>query len=110
MSDLKREFAESVREADDSIARTRKPRPAPQLPEGYRVEDHGNGGETLWTPQGHPLMVWSMDGSVEGWYSASFTTDVTEEAAEHTQALAIWLQRQVAKPPETGTQTSKESK
>ena len=68
-------------------------RPTPELPDGYRVEDHGNGGETLWTPQGHPLMVWGMDGSVEGWYSVSFNTDVTEEAAEHAQALAIWLQR-----------------
>ncbi len=80
MTDLKELFEESVREAEESIQRTRRnTRPAPSLPEGYREED-----KQLISPEGHRI----------AWTDESAELRVNHAvSARHFQALAIWLQK-----------------
>ena len=78
-------------------------RPALELPEGFSLDSDGD----LVDGAGD-LLAYGTGG---GWVSIKDNEgDIAELSSGQVRALAIWLQRRAAKPPETGTQTSEESK
>jgi len=85
------------------VGNSRSVCPAPELPEGLALDGDGD----LVNDAGD-LLAYGTGG---GWVSIKDNEgDIAELNADQVRALAIWLQGQVAKPPETGTQTSKEDK